>query len=127
MPGFLDFLEPLFRGNLKYFSGIVLGTLVVLTIRFINMKWRVRQNKADQDFVQKHQGEPIEGFRKKVQHIYYSLIVLLVVITPLGLFLRVKVLDGLIDVESWLGVQVVLVEVVVLIFWLRYSQYVAES
>jgi hypothetical protein len=115
MPGFLDFLEPLFSGNLKYFSGLVLGTLVVLTIRFINMKWRVRQNKADQDFVQKHQGEPIEGFRKKAQYIYYSLIILLVVIMPLSLFLSVKVLDGVLDVEPWLGVLVILVEVVVLI------------
>lgn len=115
MPGFLDFLEPLFRGNLKYFSGLVLGTLLLLTIRFIHRKWVIRQDKADQNFVLKHQGEPIEGFRKKAQHIYYSLIVLLVVIMPLVLFLSVKILDGVMDVEPWLGVLVVLVEVVVLI------------
>lgn len=115
MPGFLDFLEPLFSGNLKYFSGLVLGTLLLLTLRFIHRKWVIRQDRADQAFVEKHQGEPIEGFKKKAQYIYYSLIILLVVIMPLGLFLSVKVLDSMLEVEPWLGVLVVLVEVVVLI------------
>lgn len=115
MAGILDFLEPLFSGNLKYFTGLVLGTLVVLIVRFINMKWRIRQDKADQEFVLKHQGESIDIFRKKSRIINYSLLILLVVIMPLALFLSVRFLDGVLDVEPGVGVAVVLVEVIVLI------------
>ncbi len=115
MPNIFDFLEPLFSGNLKYFSGFVLGTLVVLIVRYLYIVWGRRQSLADQNFVNIHKGESIETFKKRSRIISYSLVILLVVVLPLLLFVSVKVLDSVMDVEPWLGVLVVLIEVCILI------------
>ncbi len=115
MPGILDFLEPLFRGNLKYFSGLVLGTLVILILRLLRMKWVQRENLADQTFVSKHSGEDIEVFKKKSRMIFLSIFILFLVVLPLLMFVSVKVLESVMDVEPWLGVLVVFVEFCVIV------------
>lgn len=114
MPGFLDFLEPLFRGDMKYFSGLVFGTVTLLILRFIRIKWMERQKVADMAFVEKHKGESIEVFKKKFRIISISIIVLLFVIQPLVLFVTVKFLDSVMNVQPWLGVSVILIEIFIL-------------
>jgi sterol desaturase/sphingolipid hydroxylase (fatty acid hydroxylase superfamily) len=114
MPGILDFLEPLFRGDMKYFSGLVFGTVVILILRFIYIKWMERQKVDDMAFVEKHKGESIEVFKKKFRIILISIVVLLFVVQPLVLFATVKFLMNVLDVEPWLGVSVILIEIFIL-------------
>lgn len=114
MPGILDFLEPLFRGDMKYFSGLVFGTVTLLILRYIRIKWMERQKVADMAFVEKHKGESIEVFKKKFRIILLSILILLFVIQPLVLFATIKLLSNILDVEPWFGVSVILIEIFIL-------------
>lgn len=114
MPGILDFLEPLLSGNLKYFTGLVFGTVVFLILRFIRIKWMERQKVADLAFVEKHKGESIDVFKKKFRIILLSILILLFVIQPLVLFATIKLLSNILDVEPWFGVSVILIEIFIL-------------
>lgn len=114
MPGILDFLEPLFRGDMKYFSGLVFGTVTLLILRYIRIKWMERQKVADMAFVKKHKGESIEVFKKKFRIILLSILILLFVIQPLVLFATIKLLSNILDVEPWFGVTVILIEIFIL-------------
>lgn len=114
MPGILDFLEPLFRGDMKYFSGLVFGTVTLLILRYIRIKWMERQKVADLAFVEKHKGESIEVFKKKFRIILLSILILLFVIQPLVLFATIKLLSNILDVEPWFGVSVILIEIFIL-------------
>lgn len=61
----MDFLEPIIQGNWKNLGGLILGTLLLILIRYIRLLWVERQIVKDEEFISTHQNIPIKHFRKK--------------------------------------------------------------
>lgn len=95
MLGIVDFLEPLVKGEWKYFGGMVLGALVLILIRVISKLWTERQITNDQKYVESHLNVPIESLKKKVWFILVSIIVLLLIVLPVSLWITVEILKSI--------------------------------
>lgn len=99
MLGIVDFLDPLVKGEWKYFGGMVLGVLVLILIRVISKLWTERQITNDVKCLESHLIFPVESLKKKVWFILVSIFVLLLVILPASLWFTVEVLKSIKDIN----------------------------
>ena len=109
-----DFLEPLFQGRWKYFSGLVVGTLLLLVIRSLRLYWIERQQLKDAIFIESHQAVPIKDLQKKKWFILASIIILLFIIMPGSLYVTVEILKSVESIDP--GIAVLFVFIVFVIF-----------
>lgn len=87
----LEFFESILEGNLKYALGLFLGALALVILATLYGRWKKRESEGDKAYIMEHQDETAASLKKKAGRIVVSLMVVLVVVMPLGMFMVVQV------------------------------------
>lgn len=123
----VDFLEPIVHGNWKYLGGLVLGTLLLFLIRFINLLWVERQTKKDDEFIESHQNIPIKSLQKKVWFILLSVVILVIIVLPVSMWITVEILKQIESIDPGIALLFVfilflLILIMTIVQFVRFKQ-----
>lgn len=127
MSDIVDFLEPLIQGKWEYLGGMVIGVLTITLIRVVYMLWTERQRVRDTEYIQTHQGIPVEKLQSNAYKILATILVLFLVVFPGTLLITVEILKSIESIDPGIAllfvfIVFILIMILLIVQVVRYTR-----